>query len=169
MPAGQARLPAGQKGIHLIVLVTGSHSLTAVERQWAVGAVEHELDNIAEKIGTHRLTLLHGDAWGVDRIAEAYAKRKEWSRVFAFPAQWTRFARGAGMIRNKAMVDFIKFSPDDGMVLAFFPKGVSTPGTANTIQLASQINVPSKILVRAISAEAERKLRASLLEPCDRS
>lgn len=47
--------------------------------------------------------LLHGDARGVDRTVAAYARRHG-IPVQAFPADWNRFGKAGGPLRNQEIV-----------------------------------------------------------------
>lgn len=50
------------------------------------------------------LTLIHGAARGADTIAGRVAAEFGW-RVHAYPADWNRYGRAAGPIRNQQMLD----------------------------------------------------------------
>jgi len=99
------------------VLITGSRDWTDVET-----------------IAT-RLTLLpagtmimHGAARGADRIAARIA-RSLGLRVTAYPANWARYGKAAGVIRNRQMLDQ---RPD--LVIAFHPDLTQSRGTADCVR-----------------------------------
>jgi YspA, cpYpsA-related SLOG family len=48
--------------------------------------------------------VIHGNAPGVDRIADELA-RELGLEVIAYPAQWWRYGRAAAPLRNKQMID----------------------------------------------------------------
>lgn len=79
------------------VLVTGS-------RTW------HDADAIADVLSEYvalhpTLVIVHGACpLGADAIADAWARGRR-IRVERFPADWNRYGRSAGYIRNRAMVD----------------------------------------------------------------
>lgn len=68
---------------------------------------------------------------GVDEIAYNYFS-KRYDKVEPWPADWDQYGKGAGMIRNKAMVDS---GVDAGIVLW---NGWS-PGTFNMIDLLDSV------------------------------
>lgn len=76
--------------------------------------------------------LVHGDCKGADRLAVGWAKACELI-VEAYPADWAKYGRAAGAIRNQEMLD----SGIDGVIA--FPGG---KGTANMIKIAIQAGVP---------------------------
>jgi YspA, cpYpsA-related SLOG family len=76
--------------------------------------------------------IIEGDARGADRIAGAWAKERHID-LRLFPADWQKYGRSAGSIRNKQMLDEGK--PD--LVIAF-PGG---HGTANMIKQSKQAGV----------------------------
>ncbi len=59
------------------------------------------LSEIEKGIG---IIILSGGAKGADALGEAYAKEKGY-RVERYPADWARFGKCAGPIRNKAMAE----------------------------------------------------------------
>lgn len=73
------------------------------------------------------VTIIHGAAPGADRLADDWAIG-EWCAVEEYPADWVKFGRSAGPIRNREMLD--KGKPD---VVVAFPGG---KGTENMIQQA---------------------------------
>jgi len=77
--------------------------------------------------------LINGAATGVDSIASCWAYQNGVT-CESYPAQWTKFGRAAGPLRNQRMIDFGK--PD--LVVAF-PGGV---GTADMIAKAREACVP---------------------------
>lgn len=87
--------------------------------------------------------LIHGDATGVDRLADQWAAKqccdfgdgkKYYVEVESYPADWKKYGKAAGPIRNREMLQESK----PHCVLAF-PGG---PGTANMVKLAEQERVP---------------------------
>jgi hypothetical protein len=82
-------------------------------------------------------TVVHGDARGPDRAA-AIAARACGLTIESFPAEWEKYGRRAGPIRNIAMLD----SGID-QVIAFWD-GVSS-GTRHTIEEARKRHIPVKI------------------------
>ncbi len=88
------------------LLVCGSRSWTD----------EAKVDEVLERVtaGHSTVVLIHGDARGADRIAAEVARRRGW-QVEAYPADWDRHGRQAGMIRNREMLATAK--PD--LVVAF--------------------------------------------------
>ncbi len=81
------------------------------------------------------LTIIEGEAKGADFLARVWAIYYGHPFV-AFPADWNKYGKGAGPIRNKQMLDEGK--PDK--VLAFLKKG--SVGTANMIKQAKDAGVP---------------------------
>jgi ABC-type Fe3+-hydroxamate transport system substrate-binding protein len=79
------------------------------------------------------LTIISGAARGADRIAADYAV-VNWTGLKEFPADWKRYGKSAGPIRNKQMLDEGK--PD--LVIAF-PGG---RGTANMVAQARRAGIP---------------------------
>ncbi len=89
------------------------------------------LDELARECGID--VVIHGDAIGADRMAGEWARRSG-IRELAFPADWEKYLRAAGPIRNRQML--VEALPD--LVVAF-PGG---RGTANMIRQARAAGVP---------------------------
>ncbi len=112
-------------------------------RTWNdVRAIRRELSKLPPAIG---VTIIHGAARGADRLAGNEAKRLG-MEVIEFPADWARYGRAAGPIRNRQMLDEGK--PD--LVLAFsstLPEHwkQSGKGTANMVKQASSRGVPVRV------------------------
>lgn len=113
------------------ILVCGS-------RNWKnVRLIEDSLSEIQPD--DEPVTIIDGTARGVDSIANSIAVQKGYYTE-RYPAQWDKFGKAAGMIRNRQML--IEGKPD--LVLAFWD-GISR-GTKNMIELAETARVPVKII-----------------------
>lgn len=77
------------------------------------------------------LTIIHGGAKGADSLAEDWAI-VNWVQFERYPADWKKFGKGAGHIRNKQMLD-----TGIDLVVAF-PGG---RGTANMVDIAKKAGV----------------------------
>lgn len=78
------------------------------------------------------VTIISGMAKGADQIVADWAVIN-WTELKEFPADWNRYGRAAGYIRNKQMLD--EGQPD--LVVAF-PGG---KGTANMVKIAKATGV----------------------------
>jgi hypothetical protein len=78
------------------------------------------------------VTVIAGGADGVDNLAASWAA-VEWTAYKEFPADWKRYGKRAGYLRNKQMLDEGK--PD--LVIAF-PGG---KGTAMMVRIAKAAGV----------------------------
>lgn len=84
-------------------------------------------------------TVIHGDARGADKLA---AEEATWLGfwVEAHPADWKKYGKAAGPIRNREMLDR---KPD--LVLAFQRDG--SRGTQDTIDEARKRDIPVEVFV----------------------
>jgi hypothetical protein len=78
----------------LRTIIAGSRSITAP------GSLERAIQNSGFSIGT----VISGTARGVDQLGEAWARRNS-VRLEQCPADWGKYGRSAGYIRNQRMVD----------------------------------------------------------------
>ncbi len=83
--------------------------------------------------------IVHGDAWGADKLAEGWAEYHGHS-VIRVPALWKRHGRGAGPMRNAVIA-----SLPLAMLIAF-PGGV---GTADMVARARKAGIEVVEIARA--------------------
>ena len=81
--------------------------------------------------------IVSGHCEGADMLGEQYAK-EHGCALHIFPAEWTKYGKAAGPIRNKEMVDYIA-SADKSLVIAFVSN--NTRGTKNTVAQAKKLNI----------------------------
>lgn len=94
-----------------------------------------ELDKLLT--GKTNITIVSGTARGADRLGERYATEHN-LRIERFPAEWEKYHKGAGPIRNMKMVQ----SAD--AVIVFWDNESS--GTKNIIECARKQDVPYRIV-----------------------
>ena len=51
------------------------------------------------------IEIVSGNARGADRLGERYADER-WLNCMKFPAEWNKYGKGAGPIRNQEMADY---------------------------------------------------------------
>jgi hypothetical protein len=118
------------------VLVCGSRNWANIELIRET-LVKECLDD--KEFGPHDCTVIDGCAHGADALGYTCAMELG-CNTHRFPADWNKYGKAAGMIRNKQML--VEGKPD--LVLAFWD-GVSR-GTKNMIELAQKAGVPVKIV-----------------------
>ena len=94
-----------------------------------------ELDKLLA--GKTNITIVSGTARGADRLGERYATEHD-LRIERFPAEWEKYHKGAGPIRNAKMVQ----SAD--AVIVFWDNESS--GTKNIIECARKQDIPYRIV-----------------------
>ena len=77
------------------------------------------------------IRLVSGHARGADTLAERYAAEKS-IPIQVFPAEWNKYGKAAGPIRNRAMLEYAK---EETPVVAAFWNGKSR-GTGNMLKQA---------------------------------
>ena len=92
-------------------------------------------DSILENITD--IEIISGGASGADFLAEIYAEEKGY-KMSRFPADWKKYKKRAGIIRNKEMIKQADF------VIAYW-NGVSK-GTASSIKFTEQKGIPLRII-----------------------
>lgn len=111
------------------VVVAGSRSFDDYKR------LETELDSYLA--GKTNVTIISGTARGADRLGERYAAEHN-MKLERYPAEWDKYHKGAGPIRNHKMV----LAAD--AVVVFWDNESS--GSKNIIDYAREENVPYKII-----------------------
>lgn len=105
------------------VLVTGGRDFDDIEMIISV------LDALHAQHGF--TVLIHGDANGADRLCGQWAENRSVA-VQACPADWKRYGRGAGPVRNRQMSD------ERPELLVAFPGG---KGTADMVRVAAKAGI----------------------------
>ena len=86
------------------------------------------------------IEIVSGGARGVDSLAERLANEENFLKKI-FPADWNKFGKSAGPIRNRQMVEYIK--EKDGVCLIFWDG--QSRGTKNDIDLCNEYEVKYKV------------------------
>lgn len=82
---------------------------------------------LSEKMKSHQIVIVSGHAKGADALGERYATERG-LRCDAHPADWEKYGRSAGYIRNREMADAAD------ALIAFWDG--SSRGTAHMISYA---------------------------------
>ncbi len=88
------------------------------------------------------IEIVSGHAQGADTLGERYARARGF-RLKIFPADWSRYGRSAGMIRNQQMIDYAR---KESALAVFFWDGVSR-GTLDTIRRARHAGIDTRIIL----------------------
>ena len=105
------------------ILIAGSRNIPSEEYEDIERDIREALLKLKEK--HEEVILISGAARGIDSLAAELAQGLG-IKVDFYPAQWSVYGRGAGMIRNKIMVEKCD--------LALIYWDGSSSGTANTIE-----------------------------------
>lgn len=120
------------------ILITGARKTTPQQDAY----VQATLDAIAGRALTHgrSVTIVHGQCHtgGVDLAAETWAERTVGAEHEPHPADWQRYGKAAGMIRNREMV-----SLDADICLAF--PGPESRGTWDCLTRAAKNGIHVRI------------------------
>ena len=111
------------------ILICGGRDFNSyADLCWNMNKLSEELDFDSKQ----PVTIIAGEARGVDTLAREFAKECGWEYE-GYPADWKKYGRRAGYVRNSEML--IKGKPD--LVVAF-PGG---KGTAMMVKLAKEAGV----------------------------
>jgi hypothetical protein len=115
------------------IIVTGSRDFTDED------LVNEVLSDVFERFIDHDITIVHGGAVGADALAGRWAShlKKYGVREEVHPAEWGTYGRGAGPIRNAAMVQ-----AGADLVVAFYRDGSGNRGTQNCVDHATLAHIP---------------------------
>jgi hypothetical protein len=111
--------------------------LVCGDRHWTRASVISRV--LLEKVRPGDV-IIHGAARGADSLAGQLAAGIDGVTVEAYPAEWLRYGRGAGPIRNQQMLN----SGID-LVLAFHASIETSRGTADMVRRAQKAGVPVEI------------------------
>jgi len=108
------------------ILITGTRNILSLDDQ-------NIIINRLKLIQDDDVTLVHGGATGVDTFCNNFGKNAGW-KLIKFKANWNKYGKQAGPLRNIDMVDFS--NPD--LILGF--PGPNSKGTWHCINYAKKIN-----------------------------
>lgn len=100
------------------------------------GVLEKELN--LKNLTSQDVEIVSGHCKGADMLGERWAKETKAS-VKIFPADWVKYKKSAGPIRNKQMIDYIN-GFENKMVVAFVSP--NSKGTKQTVRLAQKNSIP---------------------------
>ena len=89
----------------------------------------------ASLVGINKIKIISGTARGSDKLGERFAKQFK-LEVVKFPADWDRFGKRAGYIRNEEMAKYSVADNNYGMLVAFWDG--KSRGTKHMIDLAKK-------------------------------
>lgn len=92
------------------------------------------------------VTLIHGDCVGADKLAAKCGLKLGFS-VKSFPAQWSKFGKAAGPMRNKVMVDeLLKYDINEREMIVFHDNLKQSKGTVGCIEIAMSNGITPTII-----------------------
>lgn len=97
--------------------------------------LKNKLDRLKNKIGNFYVVC--GKAKGADTLGEKWAIENNCD-VLYFPANWDKYGKSAGVIRNEEM------AKNGNILIAFWDK--KSKGTLNMINVAKKYKLPTKIV-----------------------
>lgn len=89
------------------------------------------------------IIIVSGGARGADKMAEQYAKEHNY-RCEVFPAEWNKYGKKAGFIRNSEMQAFIS-NPSDKKRGCICFWDLQSPGTKQNFKLAKTFNTQLRV------------------------
>lgn len=101
--------------------------------------LKRQVDKIIELLIADNFTIeiVSGTANGADKLGERYAKERGY-KIAYFPANWDKFGKRAGYIRNEEMAIYAQ------ALIAFWDS--KSKGTKHMIDLAEKHNLPTRII-----------------------
>lgn len=121
-------------GSRIKLMVCGSRSIT--DADWVKAEIGSFWYN--EIAWVDKCIMVEGEARGVDTYAKEYAQENQWT-IESYPANWEKFGKSAGYIRNEEMVKACD-------VCLIIWDGQSL-GTKHDIDLCIKHNKPYRILI----------------------
>lgn len=112
-----------------IIIAGGRHFLDAHLVQEKCTPIIQDLRNKGFKI-----EIVSGHASGADTLGEFYAESRQ-IPVKLFPAEWSKYGKRAGFLRNEQMADYAKEQGYGGLIAFWDGK---SPGTKSMIELAKR-------------------------------
>ena len=110
---GSSRSEVYMGGEHRVI-IAGSRDMADYK------AARKAIDEVFSEIsGGAPVCVVSGHCRGADILGERYA-REHGLELAVFPAEWNRFGRRAGFIRNTQMAEFASEEGSEGTLIAFW-------------------------------------------------
>ena len=120
------------------LLITGSRNANPLQATNALRAQFKSLVEYCEQNDTTPV-VIHGGAHGVDSLAQRVAEEFQAITTIRVPAQWDKYGKAAGYLRNEHMVT--KWKPHACLAIT-----TGSPGTQHTIDLCAKHEVPTRVI-----------------------
>lgn len=101
-----------------------------------IPSISREIEDVIKTLDSENDTIIHGGCSGVDSITDRLAKKYGF-KVIKVDAEWKKYGKSAGPIRNKKMADI-------GIDKAYafpFPDLQQSRGTKNMVDILRKRNV----------------------------
>lgn len=89
------------------------------------------------------VAIISGTANGADKLGEVYAKEKGY-KLIRCPADWNKYGKQAGYIRNSEMADIITNNNNNGICVCFWDK--KSKGTKHMIDIANNKQIQTYVI-----------------------
>ena len=119
------------------VLVCGDRHWNSLDRTWTVLYGLHSLVPITR--------LIEGEANGADKLGRTFAELNG-IKVLPFPADWTKFGKAAGPMRNEQMIR----EGHPNLVIGFHNDIASSKGTKDMLKRAFLNEIPTRLVTDQI-------------------
>lgn len=128
-------------------LITGSRDFPESEAH----VIHETLDNFIK--WQPNVVMINGMARGVDSICYRWAKARG-IEVAEYPADWNRYGKGAGHVRNRAMLNRLLAEKSTSVFAFFYGDPVDSRGTANMVSQCEAAGVsPIKKVVKRVPVQ----------------
>lgn len=118
------------------VIIAGSRNFEDFEK------LEHTIMMKFKEKGLHRndVEIISGTARGADQLGEKFAY-KYGLALTKFPANWDKYGKRAGYLRN---VDMAEYAKDNGLLFAFWDG--QSKGTKHMIEIGKKYHLETFII-----------------------
>lgn len=109
------------------------------DRNWTdTNLIEQVFDMLVKEFGSFEV--IQGEARGADTLCKQEAEKRGFV-VHSFPADWVKYRKAAGPIRNGQMLKEGK--PD--LIIAFHPNLAESKGTRDMVYQSTKAGVPVRV------------------------
>jgi len=125
------------------IIIAGGRDFNDYDK--AVESFKLLLSDLKKDFDTSKtnIEIVSGGANGADRIGEKFAKKNK-VELIRFLANWDKYGKSAGYIRNKEMAEYAKELDNIGVLLAFWDG--KSKGTKHMIDLSKSCGLINKVV-----------------------
>ena len=129
----------GEKKMETRIIIAGSRGFTDYQY------LKSKMEQFIKEHPNQRFVIISGTANGADKLGERFAIEKG-IELRRFPAEWNKYGKRAGYLRNVQMLDFAAQADGESVLMAFWDG--SSKGTRHMVKIAKNAGITVNVFLK---------------------